>query len=1110
MKAKRVILAVAVGLAMSAAAGNTCTWTGGANDGKWSSAANWDTPPVSGNDDALIFTGGAVTCENDIDDMSIGGICCRGTGTKTFNGKTIILNAMPFTGYNANNGSLSRTYTLSNACTIVYNAKLDFSNTGRILLDPGVGSATFNGDIFVRKGKTLYIGDPYAKKRDTGPARPFYFNGRIDAPEGTIVLSQWAQSTLYINGAVDVLNFNFDYPASAMYLPEFAGGVKIRSGLLHHWYGPLHFRCGDVFGEDLPVMDIGLSYWSNGEKGTVFLDGHTVVIDRLGPGSRAANYPADETGNSFHSSTPATLWMKATGDTSTSNIVRGAVSVVWDPDTSARTIDFKGRKSNTSGSIEVKRGTFRISGAAAFVNVPSIQLGAGTVFEMSSTATAIRPLNSLTALQMDVGARFVVADGTTTPFAADDALMIRMDSSARLVVPSGFAQKVKHMIVNGVPYAAGKYTGEGGTEGTVVDQIEGTGVIEVSGEDAVTYWTGLAGDGLWSTAGNWQNGVPVPGGLARVWKEGTYSIAGPSAIDAGRLETDVHSGRATLDLGAPLAIDGTVFDIGTNSTLNLGSAGGGSVEYASPENVGATSNVVYVHDGGELAISGVFTTSNLYGRICAKDAAVRIDDAVVNAAPPANVSYGYVLYVDGGTLAISNSTVTLGYNFNDASHLSTRPMLQTRGGAKTTIHNTYLRLDQWIWGSIFGTGETTLSGSTQLSLHGYIRSYFAADAEGEECRVRITDSATVSGMQELAVGDYYERSRSIVTIDSPSASVSAGSGLQIGCTKGYGEINVQAGRLNGGGAYGSHLGYKRPSDGSAAATGCFPTGVVKVAGGAFNARGNVGNSHPLGLIVGDGSCVLEMSGVTSRMTGILELSSGAVTNGGGYAIIGLLYGYGRVVQTGGTFRSTISVPSVIGMAGGEGEWVQSGGLATFNRNLYLGGVSTNVLGAGTWTHGGFAAFHNARGLVDVSGGNLITVGTNYDIVVSSDGEGTLSLSGKGSVAARDIILTNTVDSAAGVTRVSTLKFAADASGESGVLTAARDLVIAEDAKFVFDLSAYAGKKTLFRLASAKNVKGAFALGNVEFIGPYAKFAELRQTGTTIEVSLNRGTMILFK
>ena len=56
---------LAAGLAVPVLlAGNTCTWTGGAGDGKWSSAANWDTPPVSGNDDALIFAGGNVTSEN--------------------------------------------------------------------------------------------------------------------------------------------------------------------------------------------------------------------------------------------------------------------------------------------------------------------------------------------------------------------------------------------------------------------------------------------------------------------------------------------------------------------------------------------------------------------------------------------------------------------------------------------------------------------------------------------------------------------------------------------------------------------------------------------------------------------------------------------------------------------------------------------------------------------------------------------------------------------------------------------------------------------------------------------------------------------------------------
>ena len=75
MKAMDIILTAAVGAAaLTVAAGNVCTWTGGAGDGKWSSAANWDVPPVSGNDDALIFGGGAVTCENDIEGMSIGGV----------------------------------------------------------------------------------------------------------------------------------------------------------------------------------------------------------------------------------------------------------------------------------------------------------------------------------------------------------------------------------------------------------------------------------------------------------------------------------------------------------------------------------------------------------------------------------------------------------------------------------------------------------------------------------------------------------------------------------------------------------------------------------------------------------------------------------------------------------------------------------------------------------------------------------------------------------------------------------------------------------------------------------------------------------------------------
>ena len=99
---------------------------------------------------------------------------------------------------------------------------------------------------------------------------------------------------------------------------------------------------------------------------------------------------------------------------------------------------------------------------------------------------------------------------------------------------------------------------------------------------------------------------------------------------------------------------------------------------------------------------------------------------------------------------------------------------------------------------------------------------------------------------------------------------------------------------------------------------------------------------------------------------------------------------------------------------------------------------------------------------------------------------------------------------AGVTRVATLKVVVDADGKVGSIAARGRFVIGDGAKFVCDLSGYSGKKTLFRFVSAQSVKGAFAPENIEFTGPYAKFAELRQTDTSIEVTLNRGTLLLFK
>lgn len=1100
-----VFAAVASGLAVVAcAAGNICTWTGLGGDGKWSTAANWDVAPVSGNEDVIVFEGGQVISYNDMSDFSVAGIRCTGDGMKTFNGETIVLTGMPFVAPNSS-GNSTRSYTFSNSCDTVYNVDLDFSQNARILADPGAVSTTFNGNIFVRAGKTLYIGDAFAKNRDVNTSRTFYFNGRIDAPEGTVVWSLWT-STGYINGAVDVLNYNFDYSRSDMHLPVFSGGLRIRSGLFQIWYVKPRIRCDNLFGEYLPVVDWSNAYYDNrGSMSSIYLDGHTLTIDRFGS---TAIYRSDSIGNAIHSDDPATLIVKSTADSSTYGIISGDVSLVFDPNDSSRVLEFKSRTSSTTGSLLVKSGTFRIIDAAAFPNLSSIKLENNAVFEMSSTNTVVRPLNSLKVLKLEESARFTVAPGTESPCFADNSIILKLKSSSRLILPEGFSQTAIACYIDGNPLFPGTYTGQGGTSGTQVDFIEGAGTLVIEPGSNITAWSGLANDGLWITPGNWNNGVPVAGSTVSIFKDGETSVIAPAEITADKLQLEADYGNVALHVDSDIAINGTIFDIGTNSSFVVDSDV--DVSYVSPTDADSDTDVIYVHDGGTVKLSGTFVSSNLYGRISVKNGGkLHIDDADINIAPPAIKANSEVLRVEGSTLSISNSNIVLGYNFNDDVNKGNDCTFYAYGGSSVSIHNTYLRFDEWIWGDIFGTGTAVLSGDTHLNFHKHVRFSFSADKANEECLVYMRDNSKISGAQEMAVGNGVASSRSILILDSPGAVVEKNSGCQIGCTAGYAEVEIRQGTFNGGSHYGTHIGYKTPYVSTLSAINSFfPTGVVKVTGGTFIPAGQANDKNPYGLILGDGIPVSTAEKVSSRFTGILELSEGIVSNMTSYVILGLMHGSGFVNQTGGSFISSAKQPAMIGFAGGSGVWNQSAGETKFAMNVYIGGALTNALNIGRWTHPCFLSRHDAKGTLNVSGGTFTV--DDYDIILSMDGEGEISLSGEGIVSARDLILSNTVDTVNSVTRTSTMKFILDEYGNAGKINLSGKLVIGEGASLVCDTGTYNGRKSRFKLVEANSITGSFDSENITFLGDSAKIADIRTTETTVELVIDRGFILSIK
>jgi hypothetical protein len=688
-----------------------------------------------------------------------------------------------------------------------------------------------------------------------------------------------------------------------------------------------------------------------------------------------------------------------------------------------------------------------------------------------------------------------------------------LSSGARLSLPAGFSQNVFDFTVNGVPMAPGVYTGTGGTEGTVIPQIAGTGKIVVAEKD-LTSWQNSNG-GNWSATANWSAGLPSTRENAYIVKSGTYEVELDADASAGNLIVAGAEGNPVLSVSGKRTFAFEDVLLEANGIFSVKDSG--DLELVSPNGVKDSESVITVRNGGMFASDGTCVASNMYGRIKVEQGGLmRVTGGTFIVAPPKLKQYSTTIDLDGGTLAVTNATMVLGYDFNssDGNSKGDYVTLRVGNGAKFFLHDSTLKLNQWFTGTFFGTGTGILSGNSKMSWHKYVRGAFTADNAGETCRVYLYDNASICDGQEFAVCDDGEGTVSILNMESPGVKIHNFSGTQIGCNNGYGEVNVNAGYFQTGTSYGLHIGYKSPRAQNCAAIGFNPVGRMRVNGGAVYVSARDAVSSPKGLIVGNGDPVVyQPSGVTSKFTGYLEISGDGVITNYSRFIVGMAYAYGRVTMTGGKVvglkhsNKEYSLNNAIGLGGGEGEWIQTGGSATFATSVFVGGGTMNQMEILSASNPVFTERRHAKGLLEVTGGTFAV--NDADLYVSALGEGKISVSGSGAISARDIILTNTVDEA-GVNCVATLKAVVDADGNAGSVTASGTFYVQDDSRFVFDLSTYEGSKSTFPVVRAGAVSGRFSAENVEISGNGSKYAILRQTETSVDVVVNRGLVLYLK
>jgi hypothetical protein len=284
------------------------------------------------------------------------------------------------------------------------------------------------------------------------------------------------------------------------------------------------------------------------------------------------------------------------------------------------------------------------------------------------------------------------------------------------------------------------------------------------------------------------------------------------------------------------------------------------------------------------------------------------------------------------------------------------------------------------------------------------------------------------------------------------------------------------------------------------------TGIVRVSGGKFAVAGSTDANYMRGILVGDGAVY---AGTETRQgTGILEISGdGEVELSKGLISVGTGQNTGRVLMTGGTFTHKGDYfskrPTLIGWAGGVGDFIVSNGVFSTKQDVYVGGVETNILAWGGADAKGqfYGSRHNARGTITVAAADAskpCSFTTTGSMVVGMDGSGSLVLGEAGSLNVGDLVLSNQTASA--------VSFRLGATSTASI-TASGSLTVAKGAKLHVDASAFTGKAV--HLIRANGLNGAFADEDIELVTP-PNGGRIVQGSSGVRYVPNRGTIIILR
>lgn len=1091
-------------------------WIGGSGD--WSDASNWKggQKPVKDGTAVVSISNEAanVSIRVDESDISIKSIRFVGASPVSLSGEGLTLTAgysVSMTGGNLDYGKCTAGF-LSADVAVDCAVSLAFTpESGDCGICTGSGVMNFREKLFSSGKGTFYMHNGQGNQAGT-----LMLQRGLDAPDAFLSTTQHLTGDAYFYGPVSVKGIKLTgWTTSKFYF--YSSGNELGSVLVDY-YNQFYCRTADVFPE---TTVLGLGAARSVVNALVNLGNYAATIDRLGGDTGWIYVDTTAAAGLLRSVSesgvpqPTTLTMKASQSDVSSFAIQDEISLVWDPKGDYE-LTLTGRVSNTSGSIDVRRGGFRLAGSGTLANVSSISIGKSARFSLASISAGA--LAGLTALDLAENAVFACETGVSQScpnavVAAGPGTEFHLAEGCRLSV--AVLSRDGTYLENNKVYTKNDF-----------DWIVGDGEIVVnSGSRAM--WKSTV-SGRWGDSSCWANGR-IPDGsttdiLIDAPTNGSYTVTidTPVTVGAGKLVLrNGGAGVAKLAVASGLTVDGVPMTVGTGGLIDVGPQGvftyRGSGSHSAP-------NAVYFKDGGSLSVSGgeAYVT-NFVGIFSVA--------SVVSETSRVEMTSGRFLYMDlnsnyplsvgaGGKIDFRGGTFNLphhGYNGNTDLLLS--------GGTMTLSNTTWSTDGKFITqshgGFRSGTGEIILEkGASVVFNVGDFK--ICPNAAGETARLVFRNGAQLpASTTENLPWTIGGCAGGVGVFDYASGDSVNKRALRIGSEAGAGKLNVKSGILRV-----HDVGLKVGYASSVTETTSVSGEAVVAANADLNIVGSCNKgwgaaTDYTGIVVGHGHGTVPLA--THPCIGRLDVY-GSLENRYGPTVVGSGFGTGFFVQHGGTVslgENTSGAGNVcrgtvaIGVFGGEGQVVVSNG--TFNTGkatLFVGGCTaddffafentpaaprTPWLGPGAET--ALSARHDAVGTLTVASG---VVQAPNDTVVGGNGVGVLEMIGSvGSFTTRDLVLSNAT--------ASIVRFVADAAGVAP-MTVTRKLIVTPATQLVLDVSRYAGSSNRLRLVSAAEAEGAVVPGNVTVVGAAGADWTVRsvRTGAGIEAARRIGMMVIVR